>query len=72
MGHPCWKCGHLAASISFNLTIIIYFLHQKVVRKIEDSKTDNRDRPAKDVVIADCGVIKVDTPFAVEKIDAEE
>jgi len=44
----------------------------KVVRKIEDSKTDNRDRPAKDVVIADCGVIKVDTPFAVEKIDAEE
>ncbi|KAL5288424.1 Ppib family protein [Megaselia abdita] len=43
-----------------------------VVRKIENSQTDNRDRPVKDVVIADCGVLPVETPFAVEKADATE
>lgn len=44
----------------------------KVVRKIEASKTDNRDKPAKDVVIADCGTLPVEKPFAVEKADADE
>lgn len=44
----------------------------KVVRKIEASKTDNRDKPAKDVVIADSGTLPVEKPFAVEKADAEE
>merc|ERR1712080_625431 len=34
----------------------------KVVRQIESSKTDGRARPAKDVVIADCGSLDVDTP----------
>lgn len=43
-----------------------------VVRKIENSQTDNRDRPVKDVVIADCGTLPVDTPFSVEKADATE
>lgn len=38
-----------------------------VVRKIESTKKDQRDRPEKDVVIADCGEIPVDTPFAVPK-----
>ncbi|XP_069112663.1 peptidyl-prolyl cis-trans isomerase B-like [Argopecten irradians] len=39
-----------------------------VVRKIEDLDVDqeNRDKPYSDVVISDCGVIDVDTPFDVE------
>lgn len=43
-----------------------------VVRKIESSPTDSRDRPVKDVVIVDCGIDEVDEPFAVSKDDAVE
>ncbi|CAL1538971.1 unnamed protein product [Lymnaea stagnalis] len=43
-----------------------------IVRKIEKTPTDSRDKPSKDVVIADCGVIEVETPFTVEKADAKE
>ena len=43
-----------------------------VVRKIEQTPTDGRDRPAEDVVIANCGTIKVDEPFSVAKADATE
>jgi len=43
----------------------------KVVRKIEDSKT-TRDKPDKDVVIADSGSIDVDVPFAVPAENADE
>lgn len=43
-----------------------------VVRKIESSKTDSRDRPAEDVVIADCGAETVEQPFGVAKEDATE
>jgi len=43
-----------------------------VVRKIEASQTNNRDKPVKDVEIADSGVLKVETPFTVEKANAEE
>jgi len=43
-----------------------------IVRKIEASKTDGRDRPDKDVVIADCGSETVEEPFAVSKTDATE
>lgn len=43
-----------------------------LVRKIEDQKTNNRDCPLKDVVIADCGSLPVDQPFDVEKNDAVE
>ncbi|XP_061678507.1 peptidyl-prolyl cis-trans isomerase B [Syngnathoides biaculeatus] len=39
----------------------------EVVKKIEDTKTDGRDKPLQDVVIHDCGTIKVDEPFAVAK-----
>ncbi|XP_077373732.1 peptidyl-prolyl cis-trans isomerase B [Festucalex cinctus] len=39
----------------------------EVVKKIEETKTDGRDRPLKDVVIYDCGLIKVDEPFAISK-----
>jgi len=43
-----------------------------VVRKIESSKTDGRDKPSKDVVIADSGSLPVEKSFTVEKADAEE
>jgi peptidyl-prolyl cis-trans isomerase B (cyclophilin B) len=43
-----------------------------VVRKIESTKTDGRDKPEQDVVIADCGSIDVPEPFAVDKAPSEE
>ncbi|KAH8299932.1 hypothetical protein KR044_007549 [Drosophila immigrans] len=43
-----------------------------VVRKIEASATDARDRPVKDVVIADSGTIAVPEPFSVSKTDASD
>lgn len=43
-----------------------------VVRKVENTSTDSRDKPVKDVLIADCGAESVATPFAVEKADATE
>ena len=44
----------------------------QVVRKIEDTKTDTGDRPEKAVIIADCGRIAVETPFAVDKAPSDE
>ncbi|KAK9952049.1 hypothetical protein ABG768_017909 [Culter alburnus] len=38
-----------------------------VVRKIEGTKTDGRDKPLKDVIIHDSGKIEVEKPFAVAK-----
>ncbi|CAH0550280.1 unnamed protein product [Brassicogethes aeneus] len=43
-----------------------------VIRKIEAGKTDGRDRPAEDVLIADCGVEEVAEPFSVAKADATD
>lgn len=43
-----------------------------VVRKIEATKTDSRDKPQEDVVIVDSGSIPVQEPFSVDKADAEE
>ncbi|XP_044737003.1 peptidyl-prolyl cis-trans isomerase B [Chrysoperla carnea] len=43
-----------------------------VVRKIEASKTDSRDKPVNDVVIADSGAEEVAEPFGVAKASAEE
>jgi peptidyl-prolyl cis-trans isomerase B (cyclophilin B) len=43
-----------------------------VVRKIESTQTDGRDRPVNDVLIADSGSIDVPSPFAVEKSDATQ
>ncbi|XP_076290105.1 peptidylprolyl isomerase B (cyclophilin B) [Lasioglossum baleicum] len=43
-----------------------------VVRKIESVSTDTRDRPTKDVVIADSGAEVVAEPFSVSKEDAVE
>ncbi|XP_064426389.1 peptidyl-prolyl cis-trans isomerase B isoform X1 [Mirounga angustirostris] len=39
----------------------------EVVRKVESTKTDSRDKPLKDVTIADCGKIEVEKPFAIAK-----
>jgi len=41
-----------------------------IIRKIGNTETNHSDRPKKDVVIADCGVIPVETPFSVTKSDA--
>merc|ERR1712113_1214291 len=41
-----------------------------MVRKIENNKTDGRDKPLKEVKIVDCGSEKVSTPFAVTLDDA--
>jgi len=41
-----------------------------VVRKIESTKTDSRDKPEKDVTIADSGVLEVKVPFSVERSDS--
>lgn len=43
-----------------------------VVRKIENTKTDGRDKPTQDVVIVNSGSLPVAEPFSVEKADAEE
>ena len=41
-----------------------------VVRKVEQTNTDSRDKPEKDVVIANTEVNTGFEPFAVEKADA--
>jgi peptidyl-prolyl cis-trans isomerase B (cyclophilin B) len=43
-----------------------------VVRKVENTKTSSGDKPEKDVVIADSGIIPVDQPFSVEREDATD
>jgi len=43
-----------------------------IIRKIESLRTDGRDRPESPVVIANCGSVPVDEPFAVEKKGADE
>ncbi|KAK2721371.1 hypothetical protein QYM36_003600 [Artemia franciscana] len=43
-----------------------------VVRKIENTKTDGRDRPAKEVVIANSSARAVEEPFPVTRDDAKE
>uniref|UniRef100_A0A8D8QQ14 Peptidyl-prolyl cis-trans isomerase n=1 Tax=Cacopsylla melanoneura TaxID=428564 RepID=A0A8D8QQ14_9HEMI len=41
-----------------------------IIKKIESSDTDGRDRPVAAVEIFDCGHTAVEEPFAVEKDDA--
>ncbi|XP_034175195.2 peptidylprolyl isomerase B (cyclophilin B) isoform X1 [Osmia lignaria lignaria] len=43
-----------------------------IIRKIENISTDTRDRPTKDVTIADCGAEVVTEPFSVSKDDATD
>lgn len=42
------------------------------MRKIEQTGTDSRDKPRKDVVIVDCDAESVTEPFSVSKDDATE
>jgi hypothetical protein len=44
----------------------------QVVRAIENTSTGSQDRPNKDVVITDCGVLAVEEPYAVEKAPSDE
>nr|UMA82408.1 venom-related protein peptidyl-prolyl isomerase [Conus ebraeus]UMA82683.1 venom-related protein peptidyl-prolyl isomerase [Conus ebraeus] len=44
----------------------------KVVRKIEGTRTGDRDKPVKDVVIVDSGSLPVDEPFSVSKDPVSE
>lgn len=37
------------------------------MKKIEGTETGANNRPVKDVVISDCGEIKVEEPFPVDK-----
>lgn len=48
-------------------TLTKAFFFQDVVTKIENTKTDGRDKPLKDVTIYDCGKIEVEKPFAIAK-----
>lgn len=43
-----------------------------VVKQIEQTATDGRDKPVKDVVITDSGSLPVDTPYSVDKADATD
>lgn len=43
-----------------------------VVRKIEKNPTSSGDKPTKDVVIADSGVLPVAEPFSVPRLPSEE
>lgn len=47
--------------------LTVHFFLQDVVRKIEATETDERDRPVKDVTIHDSGKIEVEKPFVVAK-----
>lgn len=41
-----------------------------VVRQVENTPTDQRDKPSSDVEIVDCGVLPVAEPFSVTRDDA--
>ncbi|XP_015596571.1 peptidyl-prolyl cis-trans isomerase B isoform X2 [Cephus cinctus] len=43
-----------------------------VVRKIENVSTDGRDKPSRDVIIADSGAETISEPFGVAKEDATD
>lgn len=43
-----------------------------IVRKVEKLSTDSRDKPTKDVVITDSGVLSVETPFPTARADATD
>ena len=43
-----------------------------VVRQIEGVATDGHDKPTRDVVVAACGVLPVETPYAVAREEARD
>ena len=58
--------------IHCQLLFVILPLLQDIVRKIEKISTDRGDKPNVDVLISESGSLRVDTPFRVEKKEAEE
>lgn len=58
--------NEILAALNYS-EILLFFIFQDVVKKIESTKTDSRDKPLKDVIIHDCGKIEVEKPFAVAK-----
>lgn len=70
-----WLACHISQwlYVCTSITLDLYFcVLQKTVRRIENTKTGAQDKPAEDVIIADCGVIDVDEPFHVEKEPATD
>lgn len=57
---------------NFLLSCKYILILQSVVRKIEQTSTDSRDRPQKDIVITDSGAETVAEPFSVSKEDATD
>lgn len=45
---------------------------QDIVRKIEQTHTDMKDRPQKDIIIADSGAETIAEPFSVSRDDATD
>merc|ERR1712226_72167 len=43
-----------------------------VIRQVENTRTDARDRPAKDVKIVECHTVEVSEPYSVAKADASD
>jgi peptidyl-prolyl cis-trans isomerase B (cyclophilin B) len=43
---------------------------QDIVRKIEQTRTNSRDKPEKDIVVANSGAATIAEPFSVSKDDA--
>jgi len=69
LGDAFWDgdCAELALPAPGTAPLSRLCFPQDVVRKVESTKTDSRDKPLKDVAIADCGTIEVEKPFAIAK-----
>lgn len=69
LGGAFWggDCTELALPVPSIAPLSRLCFPQDVVRKVENTKTDSRDKPLKDVTIADCGTIEVEKPFAIAK-----
>lgn len=69
LGGAFWDgdCTELALPVPSIAPLSRLCFPQDVVRKVENTKTDSRDKPLKDVAIADCGTIEVEKPFAIAK-----
>ena len=50
---------------------MFYFLFQDVVRKVEENKTDARDKPLKEVKIEAARAKEVSEPYNVAKESAD-
>ena len=65
------QCSEIYKAKSLNLSLII-LQGMDVVRKIEATQTDGRDKPSQDVVIAGTRVEENIEPISVTKDDAKK